>query len=100
MEVAAADRRQLEGWLRSHSTPQALARRARIVLDSADGESIRQTEQAIRHGSFDSVRRPEAAINRWLAHWNENARPFRWTRSAADIKRSLNYAALIYATRH
>ncbi len=58
------------------------------------------TEQAIRRGSFDSVHRLEAAINRWLAHWNENARPFRWTKSAADIKRSIRNAELIYGTAH
>ena len=37
------------------------------------------TRQAIRRGSFDSVRRLAQAILRYLAHWNENARPFRWT---------------------
>jgi hypothetical protein len=35
------------------------------------------TEQAIRRGSFDSVPGLEAAITRWLADWNQNARPFR-----------------------
>jgi transposase len=45
--------------------------------------------QAIRRGSFDSVRRLEAAIMNWLSHWNDNAQPFRWTKSAADIKRSI-----------
>jgi len=57
-------------------------------------------EQAIRRGSFDSVRRPEQAIARWLEKWNQNARPFRWTKSAADIKRSISNAALIYDTGH
>jgi transposase len=58
------------------------------------------TDQAIRRGSFDSVRRLEGAITRWLAHWNQNARPFRWTKSAARIKRSIRNAALIYETGH
>lgn len=58
------------------------------------------TEQAIRRGSFDSVRRLEEAINHWLAHWNQNARPFRWTKSAAKIKRSIRNAVLIYETAH
>ena len=56
--------------------------------------------QAIRRGSFDSVRRLESAINRWLAHWNESARPFRWTKSAPDIKCSIRAAELIYETEH
>ena len=56
------------------------------------------TGQAIRRGSFDSVRRLETAIMNWLKLWNDNAKPFRWTKSAADIKRSIKSAALIYET--
>ncbi len=41
VEVSGANRRQLEAWLRTHSIPQALATRARIVLGSAAGESVR-----------------------------------------------------------
>jgi transposase len=54
------------------------------------------TSQAIRRGSFDSVRRLERAITRWLTHWNETAKPFRWTRSAAEIKRSIANVTAIY----
>ena len=56
------------------------------------------TGQAIRRGSFDSVARLEKAILSWLQQWNENARPFRWTKSPDQIKRSINNAALIYET--
>ena len=41
------ERRQLEGWLRSHSPPQALVSRTRIVLGSADGESIRELAERL-----------------------------------------------------
>ena len=58
------------------------------------------TDQAIRRGSFQSVRRLESAIMRWLAHWNQQAQPFRWTKSAARISRSIPNAALIYETGH
>ena len=58
------------------------------------------TGQAIRRGSFDSVRRLEHAIMRWLAHWNEHANPFRWTKSATAIKRSLKNVTAIYETQH
>jgi hypothetical protein len=34
----------------------------------------------------------------YLANWNENAKPFRWTKSAHQIKRSIRNAALIYGT--
>ena len=58
------------------------------------------TTQAIRRGSFDSVTRLERAIMRWLAQWNQQARPFRWTKSAADIKHSLANVTAIYETEH
>ncbi len=58
------------------------------------------TGQAIRRGSFDSVGRLERAIMRWLAHWNENARPFHWTKSAAAIKRSLDNVTATCETLH
>jgi transposase len=58
------------------------------------------TAQAIRRGSFDSLKRLEQAIVRYIEHWNENPRPFRWTRSAADIKRSLEVVTAIYGTEH
>jgi transposase len=58
------------------------------------------TSQAIRRGSFNSTRRLEQAIMRWLAHWNQKARPFHWTKSAAQIKRSLANVTAIYETSH
>jgi transposase len=56
------------------------------------------TSQAIRRGSFDSVRALERAIMRYLAHWNENARPFVWTKSARQIKRQIRRVMDIYET--
>ncbi len=58
------------------------------------------TSQAMRRGSFDSTRRLEQTIMRWLERRNQNAKPFRWTKSAADIKRSLANVTAIYETRH
>jgi transposase len=49
------------------------------------------TSQAIRRGSFDSVRRLERAITRYMAHWNENAEPFRWTKSPKEIRRKIRH---------
>jgi hypothetical protein len=48
VEVGVADRAQLEAWLRTQSIPQALAIRARIVLGSAAGESIRALAQRLK----------------------------------------------------
>lgn len=58
------------------------------------------TSQAIRRGSFDTVRALERAILRYLAHWNENAKPFRWTKSARQIKRDIQRVMDTYATAH
>ena len=48
MEVSGADRAELEQWLRAQSIPQALATRARIVLGSAAGESVRELARRLR----------------------------------------------------
>ena len=58
------------------------------------------TSQAIRRGSFDSVRALERAIMRYLTDWNENARPFVWTKSARQIKRQIRRVMDIYETGH
>jgi transposase len=47
VEVGKADRVALEAWLRSQSMPRALATRARIVLGSAEGDSIRELAQRL-----------------------------------------------------
>jgi transposase len=58
------------------------------------------TTQAIRRGSFDSVARLERAIMRYLAAWNEQAKPFRWTKSVPDLRRKLRRVEAIYETGH
>ena len=58
------------------------------------------TMQAIRRGSFDSVRALERGITKYLAHWNEKARPFHWTKSAHQIKRDIRRVLDTYDTGH
>jgi transposase len=58
------------------------------------------TSQAIRRGSFDSVWQLERAIAKYLGHWNENAKPFRWTESARQIRNAIRHAKAIYETGH
>ena len=52
----------------------------------------RVTDEAIRRGSFDSVRALEKAINKYLVEWNTNPTPFRWTKSARQIRREVSRA--------
>jgi hypothetical protein len=43
------------------------------------------TRQAIRRGSFDSVRELVATIRRFIDSWNDNCEPFVWTKDADTI---------------
>jgi hypothetical protein len=43
------------------------------------------TRQAIRRGSFESLRALSAAIERFTREWNTGATPFRWVKTAYDI---------------
>jgi len=43
------------------------------------------TRQAIRRGTFDSVRDLQAAIRRFIDGWNERCEPFVWTKDADTI---------------
>ncbi len=63
LELSAAERQDLEQLVRRHSTPQQLARRARIVLAAADGANNCQIARAL-DVSLDMVRRWR---ERWLA---------------------------------
>ena len=58
------------------------------------------TSQAIRRGSFDTVRALERAINRYLSDWNENAHPFTWTKSARQIRTQIARVISTYAAGH
>ena len=43
------------------------------------------TRQAIRRGSFDSVKELVAAIERFIDAWNERCKPFAWTKTPEQI---------------
>jgi hypothetical protein len=43
------------------------------------------TRQAIRRGTFTSVRELTAAIGAFIDRWNEHPRPFTWTSDADEI---------------
>ena len=43
------------------------------------------TRQAIRRGSFESVRALSAAIERFTREWNASATPFSWVKTADEI---------------
>ena len=43
------------------------------------------TRQAIRRGSFNSVKELTAAIGAFIDGWNQRCHPFTWTKTADDI---------------
>ncbi|WP_229076858.1 IS630 family transposase [Actinoplanes sp. DH11] len=47
------------------------------------------TDQKIRRGAHKSVQALEADIRTWIAAWNQNPRPFIWTKTAEEILESL-----------
>jgi transposase len=47
------------------------------------------TDQKIRRGVHKSVQALEADIRDWIEQWNQNPRPFAWTKTAEEILNSL-----------
>jgi transposase len=59
------------------------------------------TDQMIRRGVHKSVQALEADIRAWIAGWNQNPRPFAWTKTAEEILDSLaRYIARISGAGH
>ena len=47
------------------------------------------TDKLIRRGVHTSVPALENDIREWIATWNDNPRPFTWTKTADEILNSL-----------
>src|SRR6266516_4093084 len=59
------------------------------------------TDQMIRRGVHKSVQALEADIRAWIENWNQNPRPFTWTKTAEEILDSLaRYIARISGASH
>src|SRR3954453_5968117 len=98
----------------THKTPAIqnwLARHPRFVLHfTPTGASwlnlverwfAELTNRKLRRGTHHSVRALNHDIRDWIASWNENPRPFAWTKSAEDIFETLNaYLQRINDSRH
>jgi transposase len=54
-------------------------------LNLVEGWFAQLTNKRLRTGSFNSVAALTEAIDVWVSHWNENPRPFIWTKTANDI---------------
>jgi transposase len=59
------------------------------------------TDKLIRRGVHTSVQALENDIREWIATWNDNPRPFTWTKTADEILNSLaDYLAKVGAGHH
>ena len=59
------------------------------------------TDKLIRRGVHTSVAALEADIRQWIDTWNQNPRPFAWTKTADEILNSLaKYLARISGATH
>ena len=59
------------------------------------------TDQMIRRGVHKSVQALEKDVRAWIETWNENPRPFTWTKTAEEILDSLaKYIAKISGAGH
>jgi len=57
------------------------------------------TDKLIRRGVHTSVQALENDIKDWIATWNDNPRPFAWTKTADEILSSLaDYLAKVGAS--
>ena len=95
----------------NHPRPDWLARHPRFHLHfTPTGSSwINQvepwfgllTEQLIRRGVHQSVVALENDVRQWINNWNEDPKPFVWTKTAEDILQSLaKYIAKISGAGH
>ena len=98
----------------SHKTPAVrrwLAQHPRFVLHFTPTSSSwinlverwfsELTTKLLRRGAHSSVRALNADIRRWIESWNENPRPYVWTKTADQILDSIKrYCQRINQTRH
>ena len=98
----------------SHKTPKVrrwLAQHPRFVLHFTPTSSSwinlverwfsELTTKLLRRGAHKSVRQLNADIRRWVDSWNENPRPYVWTKTADQILDSIRrYCDRINAARH
>ena len=74
----------------------------RVILDEPGGAIVGLlTDKLIRRGFHTSVQALENDIRAWIATWNDDPRPFTWTKTADEILSSLaDYLAKVGAGHH
>jgi transposase len=70
-------------------------------LNLVEGWFAQLTRKRLRTGTFNSVAELKDAIDVWVSHWNDDPRPFVWTKTAEEIieKVRRGRAALTHRTK-
>ena len=80
----------IQEWLARHPRFRLHFTTDRLVLDQPGRAVVRLPDrQMIRRGVHMSVQPLEAYIRAWIENWNQNPRPFAWTKTADEICDSL-----------
>ena len=92
----------IEKWLQTHPrfvlhfTPTSSS-----WLNLVERWFAELTNKKLRRGTHRSVRQLNADIRAWIETWNENPRPFVWTKTADEILDSIaRYCTRINESRH
>lgn len=92
----------IEKWLKTHPrfvlhfTPTSSS-----WLNLVERWFAELTNKKLRRGTHRSVRQLNADIRAWIETWNENPRPFVWTKTADEILDSIaRYCTRINESRH
>ena len=70
-------------------------------LNLVEGWFTQLTNKRLKHGVFTSVAELTEAIDTWVSHWNDDPKPFIWTKTANEIvtKVKRGRAALTHQTK-
>jgi transposase/transposase-like protein len=70
-------------------------------LNLVEGWFAQLTNKRLKHGVFTSVAELTEALDMWVSHWNDDPKPFVWTKTAKDIitKVRRGRAALTHHTK-
>src|SRR6266581_9184292 len=91
LAITRRTRRQLSrnGWTSTRGSMFISRRSSSSWLNQVERWFGLLTEKLLRRGVHKSVRQLEKDILAWVDTWNEDPRPFIWTKSAEEILESL-----------
>lgn len=102
IELSSDERSQLESWLAAHPrfilhfTPTSSS-----WLNLVERWFAELTNKMLRRSTHKSVQQLNTDIRAWIETWNDDPRPYVWTKTADQILESITtYCNRINASRH